>query len=127
MRRTSSSGGRSTYCIISYHITLRYIIKYGMLCYAIVYYVILYCIRLAPASAPCARPPRPPGGAKYCTPEIDTSEIIVDFQWHFPTYCHSSVVLSKGLSLVQWIFTGIVKWTFSDILQGNFTFLISGV
>ena len=24
-------------------------------------------------------------GAKYCTPEIDTSEIIVDSQWHFPT------------------------------------------
>ena len=23
-------------------------------------------------------------GAKDCTPEIDTSEIIVDFQWHFP-------------------------------------------
>ena len=23
-------------------------------------------------------------GAKYCTPEIDTSEINVDFQWHFP-------------------------------------------
>ena len=22
-------------------------------------------------------------GAKYCTPEINTSEIIVDFQWHF--------------------------------------------
>ena len=23
-------------------------------------------------------------GTKDCTPEIDTSEIIVDFQWHFP-------------------------------------------
>ena len=35
-------------------------------------------------------------GAKYCTPEINTSEIIVEFQWHFPmavqwhvpTTCH---------------------------------------
>ena len=50
-------------------------------------------------------------GAKYCTPEIDTSEIIVDVQWHLPTYFqwhlptqfHLSVLLSKGLSLVQWI------------------------
>ena len=23
-------------------------------------------------------------GAKYCTPEINTSEIIVDVQWHVP-------------------------------------------
>ena len=23
-------------------------------------------------------------GTKYCTPEINTSEVIVDFQWHFP-------------------------------------------
>ena len=50
-------------------------------------------------------------GTKYCTPEIDTSEIIVDFQWHFqmdfqwhfPTKCNLSVVFSKGLSLCQWI------------------------
>ena len=50
-------------------------------------------------------------GANDCTPEIDTSEIVVgfqwrfpmDFQWHFPTKFHSSVALSKGLSLVQWI------------------------
>ena len=27
---------------------------------------------------------RPPVGAKDCTPEINTSEIIVDCQWHFP-------------------------------------------
>ena len=42
-------------------------------------------------------------GAIYCTPEINTSEIIVDFQRHFPMdfRCHFSVVLSKGLSLVQ--------------------------
>ena len=45
-------------------------------------------------------------GAKDCTPEIDTSESIVDFrcrfpmdfQWHVPTEFHSSVVFSKGLS-----------------------------
>ena len=64
-------------------------------------------------------------GAKYCTPEIDTSEIIVDFQchfpmdfqWHFPTTCHLSVLFPKGLSLVQWICTGNVQWipvTFSN-------------
>ena len=46
-------------------------------------------------------------GAKYSTPEINTSEIIMDvqlhfpmdFQWHFPTESHLSVALSKGLSL----------------------------
>ena len=56
-------------------------------------------------------------GAKDCTPEIDTSEIIMDFpwhfpmdvQWHFPIYFHLSVVFSKGLPLVQWMFTGIVQ------------------
>ena len=45
-------------------------------------------------------------GAKDCTPEINTSEIIVnrqwdfpmDFQLHCPTQFHLSVVCSKGLS-----------------------------
>ena len=54
-------------------------------------------------------------GANYCTPEINTSEFIVDFQWHFPmdfqwhfpTKFQLSVVVSKGLSLVQWRFAGI--------------------
>ena len=23
-------------------------------------------------------------GAKYCTPEVNTSEVIVDAQWHYP-------------------------------------------
>ena len=27
-------------------------------------------------------------GARYCTPEINTSEIIVDFQWHSPMDSH---------------------------------------
>ena len=49
-------------------------------------------------------------GTKDCTPEIDTLEIIVDCQWHFPTGLHLSVVFSKGLSLGQWIFSGIVQW-----------------
>ena len=40
----------------------------------------------------------------YCTPEINTSEIIVDFQWHLPMESICSVVLPEGLSLVQWIF-----------------------
>ena len=73
--------------------------------------------------------------ANYCTPEINTSEIIVDFQWHFPVACrwqcptefHFSVVLSKGLSLVQWVFTGSVHWNFRGIIQWNFTFVISFV
>ena len=30
-------------------------------------------------------------GAKHRTPEIDTSEIIVDFQWHFPDFRFSAV------------------------------------
>ena len=33
----------------------------------------------------------------------------------------------KGLSLVQWMFTGIVKWIVNGIVQGNFTFVVSGV
>ena len=48
----------------------------------------------------------------YCTPAIDTSEVIVGFLWHFPadfrrhfpTDLHFSVVVSKGWSLSQWIF-----------------------
>ena len=35
--------------------------------------------------------------------------------------------ISKGLSLSQWIFTGVVHWTFSGIFQRIFTFVISGV
>ena len=53
---------------------------------------------------------------KYCTPEIDILEVIVDlqwhfpmdFQWHFPTEVHFSAVFSEGLSLPQWISTGII-------------------
>ena len=37
------------------------------------------------------------------------------------------MVLSKGCSLVQWIFTGIVRWTFSGNFQWNYTFVRSGV
>ena len=56
----------------------------------------------------------PTSGAKYCTPEINTSESIVDFQWYFPmdfqrcfpAQSHFPAVFSEGLSLVQWIFTG---------------------
>ena len=62
-------------------------------------------------------------GAKDRTPEIDTSESIVDFQWDFPTEFHFSAVRSKGLSLFQWIVTGIVQWIFSVTLKWNLTFL----
>ena len=58
-------------------------------------------------------------GAKYYTPEIDTSEIIVDCQRHFPTGFHYSVVFSQGSSLVQWIFSGFVQWIFSGVFQWN--------
>ena len=37
------------------------------------------------------------------------------FHWRFPASCHDSVVFPKGLSLSQWISTGIIQWTFSDI------------
>ena len=74
-------------------------------------------------------------GANYYTPEINTSEIMVDFQWHFPmdfqwhfpTKFHLSVVFPKGLSLSQWIFAGVVQWILSGIYQWNFTVVISGV
>ena len=53
-------------------------------------------------------------GAEDCTPEIDISEIIADFQrhvakdvqWYFPTIVHLAVVCSKGLTLSQWTLTG---------------------
>ena len=46
-------------------------------------------------------------GAKYCTPEIDTSEIIVDFQRHFPMDLGA---FSNGLSLVSGVFQRIVTF-----------------
>ena len=54
-------------------------------------------------------------GTKYCTLEIDTSEIIVDFQWHLPTDFHFSV----EISLSQWIFTRNLQWTFTGTFQFN--------
>ena len=74
-------------------------------------------------------------GAKDCTLELTASDIVVDFQWHFPmdfqwhlgTEFHLSVICSKGLSLFQWMFTGIVQGTASGIFQRNVTFVISGV
>ena len=49
-------------------------------------------------------------GKNDCTPETDTSEIVVDFHWrfpmdfqrHVPTGFHLSVVFDKGLPLAQW-------------------------
>ena len=74
-------------------------------------------LRLGPAAAAAAR--RGSLGTKDCTPEIDTSELIVDFQLHFPmdvqwrcpTDVHLSVVFSEGLPLSQWMFTGNVQRT----------------
>ena len=74
-------------------------------------------------------------GAKDCTPEINTSEIIVDVQWHVPMDCqwhvqkefHLSVVCSKGLSLVQWICTGVAQWISVACSHGIYISLVSGV
>ena len=41
----------------------------------------------------------------------------MDVQWHFLTEFHLTVVVSKGLSLAQWTFTGIVQRIFSGISQ----------
>ena len=49
-------------------------------------------------------------GAKYCTPEIDTSEIIVEFQWHIPMD-------------VQWLFTMLLH-SLSDMFQRIITFAV---
>ena len=65
-------------------------------------------------------------GANY-TPEINTSEVTVDFQWHVPRNCHLSVVFPQGLSLVQWIRIGIAQCIFSGLVQWNFAVVISGV
>ena len=51
----------------------------------------------------------------------------MDVQWHFPTNCHLSVACSKGLSLVQWMFTATVQWMFSGVVQWMFIFVRSGV
>ena len=63
-------------------------------------------------------------GPEDCTPEINTSEIVnfqrhfpMDVQWHFPTIFHFSVVFPKGLSLLQWVFIGIVQWISRGIFQ----------
>ena len=50
-------------------------------------------------------------------PRNRPSEIIMDVQWPFPTDVPLSAVLPKGVSLVQWICTGVVQWIFSDIFQ----------
>ena len=87
----------------------------------------LRAARAGPSPGKGGRPKRqgPIVGAEDRTPEIDASESIVDFlwhfpmdfQWHLPTNCHASVVCSKVLPPFQWIFTGIVQWTFSGIFQ----------
>ena len=65
-------------------------------------------------------------GKKYCKPEIDTSEMIADFRWHFlmdiqwhcpidcqwhvPTEFHCSAVCSKGLSRREKSCGGALIW-----------------
>ena len=62
-------------------------------------------------------------GTKYCTPEIDTSEIIVDVSGISQHISPFNCILSFS----QWICDGNFQWTFSDIFRWNFTFVISGV
>ena len=50
-------------------------------------------------------------GANYCTPEINISEIIVDFPWHFSKDCH----LSSGL-LLECLSDGFSK-AFSNVFS----------
>ena len=48
-------------------------------------------------------------------------------QRHLPKDCHLfNGISSKGLSLSQWLFIGIVKWTFTGIVQWFFMFVSSG-
>ena len=60
------------------------------------------------------------------TPELNTSETIEDFQWHFPTTFHVSVVCVKGLSLPQSTFHWNAPTDFQCHFQHNFTFETSG-
>ena len=57
--------------------------------------------------SPSSPKPRKPG-AKDRTPEINTSEIIVDCQWYFPTDCQLHFPIEFHLSLVSGISQGIV-------------------
>ena len=41
--------------------------------------------------------------------------------------CFTDVVLSKGLSIFQWTFTGSFQWMVSGTFQHNFTSVSSGV
>ena len=83
----------------------------------------------ARSCSPCLR-------AKDCTPEINTSEIIVDFQWHFPNGL--SVACANGISLLSGMFQRIVTfqvdfhWKCPMDVQWHFPmefhlFVISGV
>ena len=73
--------------------------------------------------------------AKYYTPEINTSEIIVDFQWHFPMDCqwhfptsfHVSVVFSKDCHLSSGCLLVVSNRYFSGIVLYMFMFVRSGV
>ena len=69
--------------------------------------------------------PRPRALGQPSPPEANI--FVVDLQWHFPTECHIAVAFSKGLSLVQRMFTGIVQWIFSNIRQCYVICVISGV
>ena len=105
------------YCL--YYVRIYYVLFIGSFCLYYVAAVSLYgCIRLLWIYCLCCviefrcfrhgmRPVFSRLGAKDCTPEIDTSEIIVDVQWHcpmdcqwnFPTEFHKSVPFPKDSHL----------------------------
>ena len=58
---------------------------------------------------------RPKLGAKYCTPEIVTSEIIVDFRWHVPMDVFSGI-FQRHLTC-QWYFAKDCHFSSGLVLQ----------
>ena len=74
-------------------------------------------------------------GRKVARPEIDTSEIIAEFQWHFPMDCqwhfptafHVFSGISRRIVTFPVDLTGNAQWIFSGMFQWKCTFVISGV
>ena len=96
-------------CICMYMYVYIYIHIHMYVYNIYIYIYICVCLYVLP----CRQAALPQLGEKYRTPEIDASEIDVDFrchfpmdvQWHFPTRVYLSAVCSKGLSLPQWTST----------------------
>ena len=60
--------------------------------------------------------------------EADTSEIVADFRGRFQKeVILCPVVVPKGLSLVQWIVTGIPQWIFGGVFERMFTVIVQRI